>query len=51
VLTDEGSVQRAKHEEQKQIFQAILFGVSKHCAGSFPTVVKHVVDVVDDQHI
>ena len=51
ILTGEESGQKAKHEEQKLIFQAILFGVSKHCVGSFPTVGELVVVEGDDQHI
>ena len=51
VLTDGGSVRRAKHEEQKRIFQAILSGVSKHCAGSFPIVEVLAVAEDDGQHI
>lgn len=51
VLTGGGSVRKAKREEQKQIFRAILFGVSKHCAGSFPTVGEPFAVSADGQHI
>ena len=51
VLTGGESVRRAKHGELKLIFQAILSGVSKHCAGSFPTAEVHAVVEGDDRQI
>lgn len=47
-LTGEGSARRAKHEEQKQLFQATLSGASKRCAGSSPAAAKPVVDESGD---
>jgi len=38
MLTGGESGRKARHGEQKLIFQVTLSGVSKHCAGSFPTV-------------
>lgn len=46
-LTGGGSVQRAKHEGQKQSVQAILSEVSKHYAGSFPIAVRLFVVEAD----
>ena len=49
VRTGGESVQRAKLEEPKPLFQVILFAVSKHCAGSFPTAEVLFVVEADDQ--
>lgn len=51
MLTGGESGRRAKHGGQILIFQAILSGVSKHCAGSYPTVAELVVVEVDGRRI
>lgn len=51
ILTGVGSVRKARHEERKQISQAVLSGVSKHYVGSFPTVAKLFVGEYDDPRI
>lgn len=48
-LTGVGSGQRAKHVERRQLVQAILSGVSRHCVATFLVVAAPAVVVAVDR--